>query len=77
MSDLKLASAFPALGRNDWMKRVEAVLKGASFEDKLVHSSADGIWLEPLYGQLAGPRAARAAGAGRRGQGSMRYRTAA
>ena len=61
MSDLKLASAFPALGRNDWMKRVEAVLKGASFEDKLVHSSADGIRLEPLYGQLAGPRAARAA----------------
>ena len=61
MSDLKLASEFPALGRDDWMKRVEAVLKGASFEEKLVHSSADGIRLEPLYGQLPGPRAARAA----------------
>ena len=32
MGDLKLASEFPALGRADWMKRVEAVLKGASFE---------------------------------------------
>ena len=61
MSDLKLASEFPALGRDDWMKRVEAVLKGASFEEKLVHSSADGIRLEPLYGQLPGPRAARPA----------------
>lgn len=61
MGDLKLASEFPALCRADWMKRVEAVLKGASFEDRLVHSSADGIRLEPLYGQLAGPRAARAA----------------
>ncbi|MEI8179475.1 methylmalonyl-CoA mutase family protein [Aestuariivirga sp.] len=60
MSDLKLASDFPALGRADWMKRVEAVLKGASFEEKLVHASADGIRLEPLYGQLAGHRAARA-----------------
>lgn len=60
MADLKLASEFPALGRADWMKRVEAVLKGASFEEKLVHTSADGIRLEPLYGQLPGPRAARA-----------------
>ena len=60
MSDLRLAADFPALGRNDWMKRVEAVLKGASFEEKLMRTTADGIRLEPLYGQQAGPRAARA-----------------
>ena len=61
MSDLKLAAEFPAVSRADWMKRVEAVLKGASFEEKLVHRSADGITLEPIYGQQPGPRAARAA----------------
>lgn len=60
MADLKLASEFPAVGRAEWMKRVEAVLKGASFEEKLVRSTADGIRLEPIYGQQPGPRAARA-----------------
>lgn len=60
MTELKLASEFPAVGRAEWMKRVEAVLKGASFEEKLVHTSPDGIRLEPLYGQRAAPRAARA-----------------
>jgi methylmalonyl-CoA mutase len=60
MSDLTLAAEFPGLNRADWMKRVEAVLKGASFEEKLVRSTADGIRLEPLYGQQPGPRAARA-----------------
>lgn len=60
MSDLTLAGEFPAVNRAEWMKRVEAVLKGASFEEKLVHTSADGIRLEPVYGQIAAPRAARA-----------------
>ena len=60
MGDLKLASEFPAVSRADWMKRVEAVLKGAGFEEKLVHTSPDGIRLEPIYGRLAAPRAARA-----------------
>lgn len=60
MSDLTLAAEFPDLGRAGWMKRVEAVLKGASFEEKLVRTTADGIRLEPLHGQQAGPRAARA-----------------
>ena len=61
MADLKLASEFPAVSRADWMKRVEAVLKGASFEEKLVHTSPDGLRLEPIYGQQAGKRAARPA----------------
>jgi len=60
MGDLKLASEFPAVSRDEWMKRVEAVLKGTSFEEKLVHVSPDGIRLEPIHGQLAAPRAARA-----------------
>lgn len=60
MTDLALAAEFPGLTRADWMKRVEAVLKGASFEDKLVRASADGIRLEPLYGQVNKVRAARA-----------------
>lgn len=59
MTDISLASEFPAVGRADWMKRVEAVLKGAAFEEKLVTTTADGIRLEPVYGQLQGPRAAR------------------
>jgi methylmalonyl-CoA mutase len=59
MTDLSLAAEFPGLTRTDWMKRVEAVLKGASFEDRLVSTTADGIRLEPLYRQTAGPRAAR------------------
>ena len=59
MTELSLAAEFPALTQADWMKRVEAVLKGASFEEKLVHTTSDGIRLEPLYGQMAGPRAER------------------
>jgi methylmalonyl-CoA mutase len=60
MSDLTLAAEFPASSRADWMKRVEAVLKGAAFEERLVRTTADGIRLEPLHGQKQGPRAARA-----------------
>lgn len=60
MSELKLAAEFPEASRAEWMKRVEAVLKGASFTEKLVHATADGITLEPIYGQQPGPRAARA-----------------
>jgi methylmalonyl-CoA mutase len=60
MTALSLAAEFPDLTRSDWMKRVDAVLKGASFEEKLVSTTADGIRVEPLYGQVAGPRAARA-----------------
>ena len=60
MTRVSLAAAFPHLTRVDWLKRVDAVLKGAGFEERLVTTTADGIRLEPLYGQLPGPRAARA-----------------
>jgi methylmalonyl-CoA mutase len=61
MSELTLAKEFPDLTRADWVKRVEAVLKGAAFEEALVKTTADGIRLAPLYGQQPGPRAARSA----------------
>jgi len=53
-------SEFPAASRDDWMKRVDAVLKGAGFKS-LVSKTADGIAIEPLYGEARGPRAERAA----------------
>lgn len=59
MSGLSLAAEFPTATQNDWLKRVDAVLKGASFAEKLVSETADGIQIEPLYGQKPGPRAAR------------------
>ena len=59
MSDLELASGFPDFTEADWMRRVEAVLKGASFEEKLVQRTPDGVRLAPLYGQQPGPSAAR------------------
>jgi len=61
MSPPALAAEFPAATKDDWLKRVDAVLKGAAFDEKLVSSSPDGLRLQPLYGQVQGPRAARAA----------------
>ena len=60
MSPLSLAAEFPHANRDDWLKRVAAVLKGAGFDEKLVSATGDGIRVEPLYGQVKGPRAARA-----------------
>jgi methylmalonyl-CoA mutase len=44
-----LAAEFPSASESDWRKRVEAVLKGADFEKKLVSRTADGIAIAPLY----------------------------
>lgn len=56
MSDgLPLAAEFPPTTRDDWRRLVEAALKGASFEKKLVSQTYDGLRVEPLY-----PRAASA-----------------
>jgi methylmalonyl-CoA mutase len=49
MDDLSLAAEFPAPSREQWLKLVEGVLKGAAFEKKLVSRSYDGIALQPLY----------------------------
>jgi methylmalonyl-CoA mutase len=55
MSDLALASEFPAATREQWAASVERVLKGVDFEKKLVSRTYDGLRIEPLY-----PKAERA-----------------
>ena len=49
--------------RDDWLKRVSAVLKGADFVGRLTSMTGDGIRIDPLYGRQAGPSAARAVAA--------------
>lgn len=49
MSELPLASEFPTATRDDWRKLVDAALKGAPFEKKLVSKTYDGISIQPLY----------------------------
>lgn len=44
-----LVAEFPSASEDEWRKRVEAVLKGADFEKKLVSHTADGIAIAPLY----------------------------
>ena len=61
MTDLALASEFPAATREGWSALVDKVLKGADFEKKLVSRSYDGIRLEPLYPQADRTAAARKA----------------
>jgi methylmalonyl-CoA mutase len=58
--------AFPAATHDDWMRRVEAVLKGAAFEKVLVGRTGDGIAIEPLYpGTRGGEPVVRAEGPSR------------
>jgi len=52
--DLPLAAEFPVATETDWRALVEAALKGASFEDKLVSRTCDGVRVEPLYPRAAG-----------------------
>ena len=54
---------FSSATREDWLQRVDAVLKGADFEEALVSKTGDGIRVEPLYGREAGLLAARAVAA--------------
>jgi methylmalonyl-CoA mutase len=49
MDDLSLAADFPQATREQWLKLVEGVLKGADFQKKLVSRSHDGIDIQPLY----------------------------
>jgi methylmalonyl-CoA mutase len=63
--ELPLAAEFPATGQAEWRKLVEAALKGASFEKRLVSQTYDGLRIEPLYPRAAGakPVAGRTPGA--------------
>jgi methylmalonyl-CoA mutase len=54
--DLPLAAEFPATSQAEWRKLVEAALKGASFEKRLVNQTYDGLRIEPLYPRAAGAR---------------------
>jgi methylmalonyl-CoA mutase len=49
MTELPLAADFPAAAREQWLKLVEGVLKGADFEKRLVSRTYDGLRIEPLY----------------------------
>jgi methylmalonyl-CoA mutase len=53
---LPLAAEFPPATRAQWLKLVEGVLKGAPFEKKLVHTTYDGLKIEPLYERAADAR---------------------
>ncbi|MGI9370994.1 MAG: methylmalonyl-CoA mutase family protein [Hyphomicrobiales bacterium] len=49
MSGLKLASEFDEASRENWRMLVDALLKGADFEKKLVWKSHDDLAIQPLY----------------------------
>ena len=66
MSDeLPLAAEFPPTTEADWRKLVEAALKGAAFDKRLVSQTYDGLRIEPLYARATGakPIAGRTPGA--------------
>src|SRR4029079_12864718 len=50
--DFPLAAEFPPATEADWRKLVEAALKGASFDKKLVGQTYDGLRVQPLYPRL-------------------------
>lgn len=54
MDDLSLASEFPQATREQWLRLVEGVLKGADFEKKLVSRTYDGLAIQPLYPKAEG-----------------------
>ncbi len=53
-TDLTLATEFPATTAAEWRALVDAALKGASFEKRLVSQTYDGLKVEPLYPRAAG-----------------------
>jgi len=52
--DLVLAAEFPATTETEWRKLVDAALKGADFDKRLVSRTYDGLRVEPLYPRAAG-----------------------
>jgi methylmalonyl-CoA mutase len=52
--ELTLATEFAPTSQAEWRKLVEAALKGASFEKRLVSQTYDGLRVEPLYSRAAG-----------------------
>ncbi len=54
---LALAGEFPATDAAEWRKLVDAALKGASFDKRLVTQTYDGLRVEPLYPRAHGAQA--------------------
>ncbi len=54
--DLPLAAEFPPTSAAAWRKLVEAALKGAPFDKRLVSQTYDGLRIEPLYPRAAGAK---------------------
>jgi len=52
--DFRLAAEFPPTTEADWRKLVEAALKGAAFDKRLVGQTYDGLRVDPLYPRAAG-----------------------
>ncbi len=63
--DLALAAEFPPTSEADWRKLVDAALKGAAFDKRLVSQTYDGLRVQPLYACATGaaPVAGRLPGA--------------
>src|SRR5215813_1173913 len=63
--ELSLAAEFPPVTEAEWRKLVEAALKGADFDKRLVSRTYDGLRIELLYPRAAGatPIAGRRPGA--------------
>src|SRR4051794_39557184 len=62
--ELAFAAEFPAATREQWLKLVDGVLKGAPFDKRLVARTYDGLAIQPLYERAANaqPLATRAPG---------------
>src|SRR5512135_149891 len=52
--DLPLAAEFPPTTEAEWRALVEAALKGAAFDKRLVSQTYDGLRIEPLYARAVG-----------------------
>ena len=63
--DLSLAAEFPPTSGAEWRRLVDAALKGAAFDKRLVSQTYDGLRVEPLYTRATGtkPVAGRIPGA--------------
>lgn len=54
---LALAAEFPPATREQWLKLVDGILKGAPFERRLVARTYDGLAIQPLHARDPGARA--------------------
>jgi methylmalonyl-CoA mutase len=59
MTQQPVLSEFAPSSREDWMMRVEPVLKGEDFAKRLISLTDDGIRIDPVYQQETGSRSGR------------------